>query len=346
MPNKAGDRVKTARRDAVPLARLMRSGALTPVSAPTAEEEARRDRTRARAAARRDLTAAKCRLKAFLLRHDSRSAGQAHRGPAHLRGLAGVGCPTPAPQIVFQADGRAVNAHTARLQRGAQERHGQVKAGRLHPGGEALQALRGVQCTVAVTTGAERGDLTRFATPRQLMTFLGLIPAESSSAERRRQGAITPAGPTPARRAWREGAWAYRDSAHVSRPLHPRLATPPNASQDRSWNAQVRRGTRCRRRRARGQQANPVVVAMAREPVGCMGAMATQVTVTASSPWTHVDGPHRGEGFHLRGCPRALAEPPPRCGVTRDGVKRPAGPRRRPGRWPHPTDSRRINRRM
>jgi transposase len=130
MPKKAGDRVKTDRRDAVPLARLMRSGDLTPVSVPKEEDAAMRDLTRAREDALRDLKAAKFRLKAFLLRQDIRDTGQANGGPAHLRWLAEVVCHTPAPQIVFQEYVRAVNEHTARLERLAQALQDQANAWR------------------------------------------------------------------------------------------------------------------------------------------------------------------------------------------------------------------------
>jgi transposase len=112
------------------------------------------------------------------------------------------------------------------------------------------------------------------------MKFLGLIPSEYSSAERRRQGAITKAGHTHARRALVEGAWAYRDPAKVSRHLQLRLETQPKAIQDLSWKAQVRLCKRFRRLVARGKHANQVVVAIARELVGFMWAIAQQVTVT------------------------------------------------------------------
>jgi transposase len=280
IPKKAGDRVKTDRRDAVQLARLMRSGDLTPVYVPKEEDEAIRDLTRARDDALCDLKAAKFRLKAFLLRQDIRYTGQANWGPAHLRWLSEVVCHTPAQHIVFQEYVRAVNEHTERLQRLEQELHEQVKAWRLHPVVEALQALRGVQFTVAVTPVADLGDLTRFDNPRQLMKFLGLIPSEYSSAERRRQGSITKAGNTQARRALVEGAWAYRYPAKVSRHLQLRLETQPKAIQDLSWKAQVRLCKRFRRLLARGKHANQVVVAIARELVGCMWAIAKQVTVT------------------------------------------------------------------
>jgi transposase len=169
IPQKAGDRVNTDRRDAIQLARLMRSGDLTPVDVPAVEDEAIRDLSRAREDAIADLKAAKFRLNAFLLRHDIRYTGRATWGPAHLRWLAEVVCATPAQQIVFQEYVRAVTEHTARLQRLVQELPEQVTSWRLHPVVEALEALRGVQCTVAVTIVAELGDLTRFENPRQLM---------------------------------------------------------------------------------------------------------------------------------------------------------------------------------
>jgi transposase len=280
IPKKAGDRVKTDRRDAVQLARLMRSGDLTPVYVPQVEDEAIRDLSRAREDTIRDLKAAKFRLKAFLLRHDIRYTGRATWSPAHLRWLSEVVCPTPAQQIVFQAYVRAVNEHTERLQRLEQELHEQVTSWRLQPVVAALQALRGVQFTVAVTTLAELGDLTRFDTPRQLMKFLGLVPSEYSSGERRRQGSITKAGNTHARRALVEGAWAYQYPAKVSRHLQLRLETQPKAIQDISWKAQVRLCKRYRKLMARGKHVNQVVVAIARELVGFMWAIAKQVAVT------------------------------------------------------------------
>ena len=280
MPKKAGDRVKTDRRDAVQLARLARSGDLTAVSVPKVEDEAIRDRTRAREDALSDCKDAKFRLKAFLLRHDIRYTGRANWNPAHLRWRSEVVCQTPAQQIVFQEYVRAVSEHTERLQRLEQELHEQVKSGRLTPVVEALQALRGVQFTVAVTMVAEMGDLSRFDTPRELMKFLGLTPSEYSSGERRQQGSITKAGNTHARRALVEGSWAYRYPATVSRHLQLRLENQPQRIQEISWKAQVRLCTRSRRLMARGQHANVVTVAIARELVGFMWAIAKEGPVT------------------------------------------------------------------
>jgi len=276
IPKKAGNRVKTDRRDAVPLARLLRSGDLTPVSVPTGEDEAMRDLRRAREDALRDLKTAKCRLKACLLRHASRYTGRASWGPAHLHGLSEVVCPTPAQPMVFQAYVRAVNEHPARLQRLEQELTEPGQAWRLLPVVEALQALRGVQFTVAVTVAAELGDLTRFDNPRQLMRYLGLTPSEYSSGERRRQGGITKAGHTHARRALVEGAWAYRYPAKVSRHLQLRLERVPQRLLDISWKAQVRLCKRYRRLSARGKHAHQVVVAIARELIGFMWAIAQE----------------------------------------------------------------------
>jgi transposase len=177
-----------------------------------------------------------------------------------------------------------MNEPTARLQRREHARQDQVKAWRWPPVVEALQALRGVQFTVAVTMVAELGELTRVDTPRELLTCLGLIPSEDSSGEPRRQGSLTKAGHAHARRVLVEGAWAYRDPAKVSRHLQLRRETPPKVIQDIRWKAQVRLCQRDRRLVARGKHPNVVTVAMARELTGFMWAIAKQVPVTPSSP--------------------------------------------------------------
>jgi transposase len=278
MPKKAGDRVQTARRDAVHLARLLRSGDLTPIYVPVVEDEAIRDLVRARADARKEGKAAKVRLKAFLLRQDIRYEGRATWGPAHLRWLAEVGCPTPGQPIVFQEYVRAVSEHTERLQRLEAERQTLVQTWRWLPVVEAIQALRGVQFTVAVTLSADLGDLSRFDHPRQLMSYLGLIPSEHTSGEQRRQGPITKTGNSHARRALIEGAWAYRYPAKVSRHLQLRLEKLPQVIQDISGQAQVRLCQRYRRLIARGKNANQVVVAIAREMAAFVWAIARTVT--------------------------------------------------------------------
>jgi transposase len=155
IPQKAGDRVQTDRREAVQLARLLRWGELPPVSIPSVADEASRALGRAREDVLRDLQAAKGRLKAFVLRQDMRSEGRAPWGAAPWRWLAEVVCPPPAPQLVFQEYVRAGTEPPARLQRREAALTTVVPPWRWYPVVEAIQALRGVQFTPAVTLIAQ-----------------------------------------------------------------------------------------------------------------------------------------------------------------------------------------------
>jgi transposase len=280
IPRKPGDRVKTDRRDAVTLARLMRSGDLRSIYVPEIADEAIRDLSRGREDAMRDLKATKHRLKAFLLRQDIRYEGRASWNAAHLRWLSEVVCATRAQQIVFQEYVRAITEQHERLQRLEAELHEEVKHWRMYPVVEAIQALRGVELTGAVILIAELGDLTRFDTPRKLMSYVGLTPSEYSSGNRRRQGGITKAGNTHARRALVEGAWAYRYPAKVSRHLQLRLEKLPAEIQAIGGKAQVRLCKRYRQLIARGKHANQVVVAIAREMAAFAWAIARLVPLT------------------------------------------------------------------
>ena len=279
IPRKPGDKVKTDRRDAVEIARLLRSGDLTAVYVPTVDDEAIRDLCRARDAARVTLKDAKLRLKAFLLRLGLHYVGRADWNAAHRRYLAKVVCPTPAQQIVFQESVRAVDEQVDRLQRIETELRELAPRWRLYPVVQALQALRGVQWLVAITVVAELGDLTRFDSPRQLAAYVGLIPSEYSSGPARRQGGITKAGNGRARRALIEAAWAYRYPAKVSLHIQQRLDHLPQRLQDIGWKAQVRLCRRFRRLTARGKHPNVAVTAIARELVAFMWAIAREVPV-------------------------------------------------------------------
>jgi transposase len=281
VPRKAGDRVKTNRRDAKQLARLLRSGDLTPVYVPGVEDEAIRDLCRARDDAVRDVKAAKYRLKALLLRLDIRYTGRADWNRKHLRWLATVVCPTPAQQIVFQEYVRAVSQHMERLVHLETELRELAKTWRFYPVVETVQALRGVQFIVAVTVVAEVGDLTRFDNPRQLMAYLGLNPSEYSTGNKRRLGSITKTGNGYARRVLVEGAWAYRHPAKVSRPIQLRLEQLPPVIQNIAWKAQLRLCKRYRRLIARGKNKNLVVTAIARELAAFMWAIAHEVNLAA-----------------------------------------------------------------
>ena len=280
IPRKAGDRVKTDRRDAITLARLLRSGDLSAIYVPGVEDEALRDLSRSRDAATQDLKRNKRRLKSFLLRQDIRYEGRANWNAAHRRWLARVVCPTPPQPIVFQESVRPVTEQQERLQRVEHELHEAVQGWRLYPVVQALQALRGVELTGAVILLTELGDITRFDSPRQLTSYLGLTPSEYSSGERRRQGGITKAGNSHARRALVEGAWAYRYPAKVSRHLQLRLEKLPANIQTISWKAQVRLCRRYRQLTARGKHANQVAVAIAREMAAFAWAIARLVPIT------------------------------------------------------------------
>ncbi len=281
MPKRPGDRVKNDRRDAVELARLMRSGDLTTVYVPAVEDEAVRDLCRARDAARVTLKAAKLRLQSFLLRLGLNYVGRADWNDAHRRYLAKVVCPTPVQQIVFQEYVQAVDEQVKRLGRLEQELLDLAPSWRLYPVVEALQALRGVQWLVAITVVAELGDLTRFDNPRQLAAFVGLTPSEYSSGERRRQGGITKAGNSRARRVLVEGAWAYRYPAKISPHIQKRIESLPEPIQEIGWKAQVRLCKRFRRLKARSKHSNVIVTAIAREMLAFMWAIAKEVPIAA-----------------------------------------------------------------
>jgi transposase len=173
-----------------------------------------------------------------------------------------------------------VTEHTARLERLEQALTEQGQTWRLRPGVDALQALHGVQCTVAVTAVATLGDLTRCENPRQLMHSLGCTPAADSSGERRRQGGLTKTGNSHARRALLAGAWASRYPAKVSRHLQLRLEQVPKPMQALRGQAQVRLDKRYRQRLARGKNANPVGVAIARALRAFLWTMAQAVPLT------------------------------------------------------------------
>jgi transposase len=281
VPKRPGDKVKTDRRDAVTIAQRLRSGDLTAVDVPRIEDEAIRDLCRARDAARVTLKAAKQRLKSFLLRHGLHYVGRTDWNDAHKRYLAQVVCPTAAPQIVFQESMHAVDEQVERLARLEKELFELAPNWRLFPVVQALQALRGVQTVVAITVVAELGDLTRFDNPRQLAAFVGLIPSEHSSGDKRRQGGITKTGNGRARRALTEAAWAYRYNAKISPIIQKRLTGIPANVRAIGWKAQVRLCKRYRRLLGRGKHANVVITAIARELIAFMWAIAKEVPLNA-----------------------------------------------------------------
>jgi len=188
-----------------------------------------------------------------------------------------VKLPHPAQQIAFEEYVQAVQEASARLQRLLDAIAAELELWRWKPVVEALQSLRGIQMLHAVRIVAELGDLTRFASPRQLMGYLGLIPSEHSTGSRRRQGSITKAGNSSARRAMIEAAHVYRFPARVSRGIAKRQTNLDEAICTLAWKAQVRLCARFRRLAARGVVRNKVIVAVARELSGFVWAIARQV---------------------------------------------------------------------
>ena len=262
---KPGDRVKTDRRDAALLVKALRMGDLTAVHVPDVVDEAMRDLVRAWGAAKQDLKQARQRLKSFLLVHDVRYAGTAKWGPAHRRWLAEFTFPQPWSQIAYQEHLQAIDERVARCERMEATLREAAPAWRFYPVVQAIQALRGVQFTVAISLIAEIGELSRFERPRQLMAWLGVTPSEHSSGTTRKLGGITKAGNTYARKVLVEAAWSYRFPAKVSRIIQVRHEGLPKPIVARAWDAQLRLCGRYRRLTARGKPANVAVVGVARE---------------------------------------------------------------------------------
>ena len=278
IPKRSGDRVKTDRRDALMLARLARAGEFSAVRVPDAVDEALRDLVRAREDAVREQRNARHRLKALLLRNGVAYAGRTAWTAAHLRWLASLALPHEAQQIAFQEYLHAVSESGARIARLEQSLRDALADWSLAPVVAALQALRGVQLIAAVTLVAEIQDFHRFANPRQLMAYLGLVPSEDSSGQRRRQGAITKAGNSAARRMLVEVAHLYRYPARVSAVIAKRQSELPKTVTDIAWTAQLRLCARFKRLAARHVPHNKIVVAIARELSGFVWAIACEVT--------------------------------------------------------------------
>ena len=223
IPQRAGDRIKTDRRDAQMLARLSRSGELTPVWVPTPEQEAIRDLTRAREDMKAGELRARQRLNAFLLRHSKIYPGKSKWGPAYFRWLEEtVRFDTPVQQIVLQEYVDHVKEAQRRVAGLEKQMEAALPTWSLAPVVESIQAMRGVSLITAMTVLAELGDITRFDSPRQLMAYLGLVPSEHSSGGSRRQGGITKTCNGHVRRVLVEAAWSYRFPARKTRIIEQR----------------------------------------------------------------------------------------------------------------------------
>jgi transposase len=221
---------------------------------------------------------ARQQLKALLLRHGHPYRGKSSWTAAHERTLSTISLPYPAQVIAFVEYRNAIKDAHKRLERVTEALRLHSSQWRMNPLVQALMCLRGFEFIAAVTFVAEIGDPRRFAHPRSLMAYLGLVPSEFSTGKRRHQGNITKSGNKHARRILIEAAWAYRWSARISRVLEVRQQGQPNAVRDISWRAQLRLTKRFRHLRiGRRLPQNKVCVAIARELCGFVWDIARQV---------------------------------------------------------------------
>jgi transposase len=280
VPVKAGDRVKTDRRDAVKLARSYRSGDLTPVWVPDAAHEALRDLVRAREAAKRDELRARHRLGKFLLRHGRRApAGIKAWGTKHRTWLQTVRFDHAAQEATLLDYVTEVDHAGDRLTRLERAIAGAVATApaAMRAVIAALQALRGIARLSAVTVVTELGQLSRFARPRQLMGYSGAVASEHSSGPTTRRGAITKTGNAHLRRIVVEAAWAYQHRPAIGATLRTRQRGLSEEVKAIAWKAQHRLHSRYRRLMAKGKPKPQVVTAVGRELLGFIWAIGVHV---------------------------------------------------------------------
>jgi transposase len=282
VPVKAGDRVKTDRRDALKLARSYRAGDLTPVWVPDAAHEALRDLVRAREVAKRDQLRARQRLGKFLLRHGRQRPPTLKTAwtRGHVAWIkTAVHFDQPAQEIVladYVAEVEHIASRIARLDQAITDT-ARTAPPRMRAMIAALQALRGVAEVGAVTIVAEVGDLSRFHRAPQLMGYSGLVPSEYTTGERRRTGSITKTGNAHLRRVVVEAAWAYRWRPAVRNELRKRHVGLSPDVLEIAWKAQHRLHRRFQRLLARGKNHPQIVTAIARELLGFIWAIGATV---------------------------------------------------------------------
>ena len=280
VPVKAGDRVKTDRRDALKLARSYRAGDLTAVWVPDAAHEALRDLVRAREAAKKDQLRARHRLGKFLLRHGRRPSTPMNAWTqTHLTWVKTVHFEHAAQEATLLDYLHEVEHMADRLERLERAIDEAVKTApeRMRAVIEALQALRGIALVSAVTIVAEVGELSRFTTPRQLMGYSGAVASEDSTGTRVRRGAITKTGNAHLRRVVIEAAWAYRYRPAVGATLRKRQAAASEEVKAIAWKAQHRLYARYRHLTARGKCKQETVTAIGRELLGFIWAIGVKV---------------------------------------------------------------------
>jgi transposase len=277
IPRKPGDRVKTNRRDAVQLARLLRAGELTAVWVPDEAHEAIRELIRSREAAVDDLRRKRQSISSMMLRYGRTYPGKKTWGARHRQWLQTQRFEHPAQQLVLQEMILAAQHAQERLNRIDAAILEFLPGWSLAPVVDALQALRGVQLVTAATIMAEIGDLRRFDNPRQLMGYLGLVPGERSTGNSVRRLGITKAGNGRVRRALVESAWTYRYIPRTGKLKHYVHERVPPAVRDIALKAQSRLCARYRALAGRGKKLTVAVTAIARELAGFVWAIGRMV---------------------------------------------------------------------
>jgi transposase len=274
VPSTPGERVKTDKRDARKLARLHAGRLLEAIWVPDPELEALRDLVRAREDARLDRMRDRHRTSKFVLRHDRRMPAKSW-GVARRKWLGDQRFEHPAQQQAFQAYVHALDLVDARVQVLERQIDALAVEGPWSPLVARLRCLRGVDTLTAVGLVCEIGDFDRFRTAEEFMSFVGLVPSEHSSGEKRRPGSITKVGNSHVRRLLIEAAWHARRQPRVGYELARRQRDQGPEVRERAWRAQQRLHQRWRRMAGRGKPHQKIVVACARELGGFVWAIAT-----------------------------------------------------------------------
>jgi len=287
VPVKAGDRVKTDRRDALKLARCHRAGDLTAVWVPDEGTEALRDLVRAREAAKQDQLRARHRLSKFLLRTGQRPASGikawTQRYMAWVRQLVYAQPAQAAALLDYVHEVEHMAARVLRLEQSISEAV-KLASPRMQEVVRALQALRGIAEISAVTIVSELGRISRFQSARQLMGYSGAVPGENSSGQSVRRGPITKTGNAHLRRIAVEAAWSYRLRPGVGPKLRQRQQGVPDEIKEIAWKAQIRLSKRYARLAAAGKDQRKIVTAVARELLGFIWAIGVRTEAAAQQP--------------------------------------------------------------
>jgi transposase len=287
MPIKAGDRVKTDRRDAERLARSFRSGDLTAVWVPDEGSEALRDLVRAREAAKQDQLRARHRLSKFLLRTGQRPAAGVKAWTqvymAWVRQLRFKQVARESTRLDYLHEVEHMAERVKRLEQAITEAV-KLASPEMQEVIRGLQALRGVAQISAVTIAAELGNIIRFEGARQLMAYSGTIPSEDSSGQRTRRGSITKTGNAHLRRIAVEAAWSYRLRPGVGPALRKRQEGVPEEIKEIAWKAQIRLHKRYSKLAAAGKDQRKIITAIGRELLGFIWAIGVRAEAASKLP--------------------------------------------------------------